>query len=180
MYFKVWSTSSLPLSSGLFWSRLVQPVMVKHMNQINVRKVLVLGRNNWNRITICKLIVLIIVTWCYNCLQKIICYLKYDCKEISYWIEIIFWKGIIIRIKMEYFIPCNCAIISKKNYSTNVSISLYHTWFTNFLARISLHGLTSHYNELIRQVGWFLFSNFSNITWMKADRQSINTNQSGC
>ena len=55
----------------------------------------------------CKLFVLIIVTWSYNCLLRIISSwsnLKlygYVQTNDYYWIEIITWNDIIIRIRLE-------------------------------------------------------------------------------
>ena len=46
---------------------MVVPVTIPSMGQI--WKLLVLDRNTWNHIIVCKLFALRIITWSYNCLQ---------------------------------------------------------------------------------------------------------------
>ena len=62
---------------------------------------LMLDRKTWNHSTVCKLFVLRIVTWSYNCLQMIIIssYLK-ACDGLQ-----------IISIRSEYLKPYNCVLI---------------------------------------------------------------------
>ena len=86
----------------------------------------------------CKLFVLRIITWSYNCLQRIIIiisYLKpYDCvqKNDYYLTEIITWNHIIIGIKLEHLKPYNC-----ENHLYYIGI-LHHHHHIALVARISL------------------------------------------
>ena len=72
-----WSSgeNELPLYylySQVHLPRAIKPVMTLSIDQIVVWKLVVLDKNTWYHITGYKLFVLGIVTWSYNCSEKII------------------------------------------------------------------------------------------------------------